>query len=98
MAAVSSNKFYQSDIMDKEFPTSHDPQVTIEGDEEVVSTFKRVEELEHFGINKNDISKLKAGGFHTIEAVAHATVKYVTIVVTPICHTTYYHNSNIVGN
>jgi hypothetical protein len=32
-------------------------------------SFHRIEELEQFGISKVDISKLKAGGFHTIEAV-----------------------------
>ena len=33
------------------------------------STFKKIEELENYGINRTDITKLKAGGYHTIESV-----------------------------
>jgi hypothetical protein len=33
-------------------------------------SFRKIEELESYGIAKADISKLKAGGFHTIEAVS----------------------------
>lgn len=36
-------------------------------------SFRKIEELEQHGVNRTDIAKLKAGGFHTIEAVAHAT-------------------------
>lgn len=32
-------------------------------------SFHRIEDLEQFGIAKADISKLKHGGYHTIEAV-----------------------------
>lgn len=32
-------------------------------------TFRKVEELEQYGVAKSDIQKLKAGGFHTMEAV-----------------------------
>ncbi len=32
-------------------------------------SFRRIEELEQYGVAKTDISKLKAGGFHTIESV-----------------------------
>ncbi len=32
-------------------------------------SFRRIEELEQFGVNKTDITKLKAGGYHTIESV-----------------------------
>ena len=39
------------------------------------TTFHRIEELESHGINKQDIVKLKAGGYHTIESVAHSTMK-----------------------
>lgn len=35
----------------------------------ITVSFHRIDELEQFGINKTDISKLKNGGFHTIEAV-----------------------------
>jgi hypothetical protein len=38
-------------------------------------TFRRVEELESFGINKQDCTKLKQGGYHTIESIAHATLR-----------------------
>ena len=36
---------------------------------QVQNTFRKIEELENFGINKTDIIKLKAGGYHTIESV-----------------------------
>ena len=32
-------------------------------------SFRRIEELEQYGIAKADIQKLKAGGYHTIESV-----------------------------
>ena len=31
--------------------------------------------MESHGVNKQDVAKLKAGGYHTIEAVAHATIR-----------------------
>ncbi len=37
--------------------------------EEQQMSFHKIEELESFGINKTDITKLKGGGYHTIEAV-----------------------------
>jgi hypothetical protein len=37
--------------------------------EQVVVNFHRIEFLESFGINKADISKLKNGGYHTVESV-----------------------------
>ena len=43
-------------------------------DEQQVS-FRKIEEMENFGINRADITKLKAGGFNTIESIAHATLK-----------------------
>lgn len=36
---------------------------------QVQTSFKKIEELENYGINKTDIIKLKSGGYHTIEAV-----------------------------
>jgi hypothetical protein len=33
-------------------------------------SFRKVEELEQYGIAKTDISKLKSGGFHTVESVS----------------------------
>lgn len=33
------------------------------------SSYKKIEEMENYGVNKTDIIKLKAGGYHTIEAV-----------------------------
>jgi hypothetical protein len=33
------------------------------------SSFKKVEEMENYGVNKTDIIKLKAGGYNTIESV-----------------------------
>ena len=32
-------------------------------------SFRKIEEMESFGVAKADITKLKAGGYHTIEAV-----------------------------
>jgi hypothetical protein len=32
-------------------------------------SFRRIEELEQYGIAKPDIQKLKSGGYHTIESV-----------------------------
>lgn len=46
-----------------------------QGLESGVTAFHKVEELEQYGVNKTDIQKLKQGGFHTIEAVAHATMR-----------------------
>ena len=42
--------------------------------------FKKIEELENFGVNKTDIAKLKAGGYNTIESVAHSTLRKLTDV------------------
>lgn len=47
------------------------------GVEEILTAFKRIEELENFGISKPDIKKFKEGGFHTIESIAHATIRYL---------------------
>lgn len=33
-------------------------------------SFRKVEELENFGVNKTDVTKLKNAGYHTIEAVS----------------------------
>lgn len=33
------------------------------------SSYKKIEEMESYGVNKTDIIKLKAGGYHTIESV-----------------------------
>lgn len=38
-------------------------------------SFHVIEELESHGVNKNDIIKLKEGGFNTIESIAHATLR-----------------------
>ncbi len=37
-----------------------------------------VDQLEQHGVNNGDVNKLKAGGFHTVEAVAYATLKALT--------------------
>ena len=37
-----------------------------------------VDRLESCGINNSDVTKLKDGGFHTVEAVAYATMKQLT--------------------
>jgi DNA repair protein RAD51 len=38
-------------------------------------SFHKIEELESYGINKQDIQKLKLGGYHTVEAIAHSTLR-----------------------
>lgn len=43
--------------------------------EEAGVCFHRIEEMEANGVARVDIAKLKAGGYHTIEAVAHSTLK-----------------------
>lgn len=47
---------------------------------EAPTLFRKIEELESFNVNKQDINKLKEAGFHTIEAVAHATLRKLTEV------------------
>ena len=47
---------------------------------EACQTYSRIEELESHGISKNDVQKLKAGGFHTIESLAHSSVRQITNV------------------
>jgi hypothetical protein len=50
----------------------HQGQHDVQGEQEeyqMQNSFKKIEELENYGINKTDIIKLKAGGYHTIEAV-----------------------------
>ena len=41
-----------------------------EAEENQQTSFRKIEEMENFGVNKTDIIKLKAGGYHTIEAVS----------------------------
>ena len=41
----------------------------------------RIEELESHGINKTDITKLKAAGYHTIQSIAHNSVRRLTEVI-----------------
>lgn len=40
-------------------------------DEGQHASFRKIEELESFGVNKTDLTKLKSGGYHTIESVGH---------------------------
>lgn len=47
----------------------HDMEGVDQRQEEAPSTFQRIEELESHGISKQDIQKLKAAGYHTIESV-----------------------------
>ena len=49
----------------------------MECDEEV-PTHRAVSDLEACGVNTSDVQKLKDAGFHTLEAVAWATVKQLT--------------------
>ena len=44
-------------------------------DASLMVNYRKIDEMENFGINKTDILKLKAGGFNTIESVAHSTLK-----------------------
>ena len=47
---------------------------------EAGQTYSRIEELENHGISKNDVQKLKTGGFHTIESLAHSSIRQITNV------------------
>jgi vancomycin permeability regulator SanA len=40
--------------------------------QQMVVCYHRIEELETHGVNRNDIAKLKAAGFNTIESVSIA--------------------------
>ena len=42
---------------------------------EQLQSFQRIEMLENFGVTKQDILKLKGGGFHTVESIAHSTTR-----------------------
>eukprot|EP01039_Chlorochromonas_danica_P004108 gene4108-4502_t len=44
-------------------------------EEYIQVSFRKIEELEQYGVAKTDIQKLKTGGFHTIESIAHSTLK-----------------------
>lgn len=49
--------------------------VDVGNDEDVQQvSFHRIEELENYGISKPDISKLKHGGYHTIESVKEVDI------------------------
>ena len=39
-----------------------------------------VTKLESCGINASDVKKLQDGGFHTVESVAYATMKKLTVI------------------
>ena len=46
----------------------------------MVPAFHPLEVLQEQGLNSADIAKLKSAGYHTVEAVAHATVRKLTDV------------------
>jgi DNA repair protein RAD51 len=48
--------------------------------EEAATCYRRIEELEALGVSKPDITKLKAGGFHTVESIAHSNLRRLTDV------------------
>ena len=55
---------------------AYDQRGAVATDENTVnSVFHKVEEMENFGVNKTDITKLKAGGYHTMESIAHSTMR-----------------------
>jgi DNA repair protein RAD51 len=47
---------------------------------EVAVSFLKIEELENHGVARTDILKLKTAGYHTVQAVAHATMRKLTEV------------------
>mmetsp|Transcript_18753 Transcript_18753/g.40823 ORF Transcript_18753/g.40823 Transcript_18753/m.40823 type:complete len:343 (-) Transcript_18753:424-1452(-) len=49
-------------------------------EEEVIINFQNIETLEEHGINANDLQKLKDAGYHTIESIAHATIRKLSEV------------------
>lgn len=55
-----------------QFAAEHDEQQQ-EMEQEMEAdrvSFRKIEEMESFGVAKPDIKKLKEGGYHTIEAVS----------------------------
>lgn len=61
--------------------------------EEAPSTFQRIEELESHGISKQDIQKLKAAGYHTIESVIISPLLILTL--TPLSHPSLPHLTSL---
>ena len=53
--------------------------------EEQQVSFHKIEELESFGVNKTDITKLKTGGYHTIEAASFTFGFMDSLMVVPDC-------------
>lgn len=51
-----------------------------DGQAQVVS-FRKIEELEQFGVARPDISKLKAGGYHTIESVSYFILFHFSLYI-----------------
>jgi hypothetical protein len=60
-----------------------DESEAVQGQEYQQISFRKIEELEQYGVNKADVTKLKNGGLHTIEAVrkSYLVVLYLTIFV-----------------
>lgn len=54
-------------------------EVHVEG--QIATCYHKIEELESYNINKTDITKLKAAGFHTIEAVYYHSLNAFTISI-----------------
>lgn len=42
--------------------------------------YRKIEDLQNYGVNSTDVAKLKNGGFHTVESIAHATLRKLTEV------------------
>merc|ERR1711966_389599 len=51
-----------------------------EGEGEIAVTYQTLDLLQEQGVAANDIQKLNDAGFHTIESVAHATVRKLSEV------------------
>ena len=59
----------------REHDENEDAQQGLDAGAMATVAYTKIEELESHGVNKTDIAKLKAGGYNTIESVAHTTLR-----------------------
>jgi len=62
-------------MMQEQYDEGDQEQMQGVDENQPVSNFSKIEELENHGINKADITKLKQGGYHTLESIAHASMR-----------------------
>jgi DNA repair protein RAD51 len=62
-------------MMQEQYDEGEQDQMQEVDENQPQSNFTKIEELENHGINKADITKLKQGGYHTLESLAHASMR-----------------------